>query len=59
MEPLIITAAITGASTVPSLSPNLPITPQEIADSAIQAAVGKLKADVITEEAEAPEPEAA
>jgi len=38
MEPLIITAAITGASTVPSLNPNLPITPQEIADSAIQAA---------------------
>jgi uncharacterized protein (DUF849 family) len=38
MEKLIITAAITGAATVPSLTPYLPITPIEIADSAIKAA---------------------
>jgi uncharacterized protein (DUF849 family) len=38
MEKLIITAAITGAATVPSLSPYLPLTPREIADSAIEAA---------------------
>ncbi|MBF0451917.1 MAG: 3-keto-5-aminohexanoate cleavage protein [Candidatus Magnetomorum sp.] len=38
MEKLIITAAITGAATVPSLTPYLPITPKEIADSAIDAA---------------------
>jgi uncharacterized protein (DUF849 family) len=38
MEKLIITAAITGAATVPSLSPYLPLTPKQIADSAIDAA---------------------
>jgi uncharacterized protein (DUF849 family) len=38
MEKLIITAAITGAATVPSLSPYLPITPDQIAKSAIEAA---------------------
>lgn len=38
MEKLIITAAITGAATVPTLSPYLPITPQQIADSAVEAA---------------------
>jgi uncharacterized protein (DUF849 family) len=38
MEKLIITAAITGAATIPSLSPYLPLTPRQIADSAIEAA---------------------
>ncbi|MEJ2723763.1 MAG: 3-keto-5-aminohexanoate cleavage protein [Deltaproteobacteria bacterium] len=38
MEKLIITAAISGAATVPSLTPYLPLTPREIADSAIEAA---------------------
>lgn len=38
MEKLIITAAITGAATVPSLTPYLPVTPKQIADSAIEAA---------------------
>jgi len=38
MEKLIITAAITGAATVPSLTPYLPITPEQIAESAIEAA---------------------
>jgi uncharacterized protein (DUF849 family) len=38
MQKLIITAAITGAATIPSLSPYLPITPEQIADSAIEAA---------------------
>ena len=38
MEKLIITAAITGAATVPSLTPYLPLTPQQIAESAIEAA---------------------
>jgi len=38
VEKLIITAAITGVSTVPSLSPYLPIPPKQIADSAIEAA---------------------
>lgn len=37
MEKLIITAAITGGATVPSLTPYLPITPRQIADSAIEA----------------------
>ena len=37
MEKLIITAAITGAATIPSLTPFLPITPEQIADSAIEA----------------------
>jgi uncharacterized protein (DUF849 family) len=38
MEKLIITAAITGAATLPSQTPYLPITPQEIADEAVKAA---------------------
>jgi uncharacterized protein (DUF849 family) len=38
MEKLIITAAITGAATIPSLTPYLPLTPDQIADSAIEAA---------------------
>jgi uncharacterized protein (DUF849 family) len=38
MEKLIITASITGAVTVPSLTPYLPCTPKEIADSAVEAA---------------------
>jgi uncharacterized protein (DUF849 family) len=38
VEKLIITAVITGASTIPSLSPYLPIPPKQIADSAIEAA---------------------
>jgi len=38
MDKLIITAAITGAATVPSLTPYLPLTPREVADSAIEAA---------------------
>jgi len=38
MQPLILTAAITGAATVPTLTPYLPHTPQEIADSAVEAA---------------------
>jgi uncharacterized protein (DUF849 family) len=38
VEKLIITAGITGASTVPSLSPYLPIPSKQIADSAIEAA---------------------
>jgi len=38
MQKLIITAAITGAATVPSLTPYLPITPKEIANAAIEAA---------------------
>lgn len=37
MDKLIITAAITGGATVPSLTPHLPITPRQIADSAIEA----------------------
>ena len=37
MEKLIITAAITGGATVPSMTPYLPITPKQIADSAIEA----------------------
>ena len=38
MEKLIITAAITGAATIPSLTPYLPLTLRKIADSAIEAA---------------------
>ena len=38
MEKLIITAAVTGAVTIPSQTPYLPLTPREIADSAIEAA---------------------
>ena len=35
---LIITAAITGSATVPSMTPYLPLTPEQTADSAIEAA---------------------
>jgi uncharacterized protein (DUF849 family) len=35
---VIITCAVTGAIHTPTMSPHLPITPQEIADSAIEAA---------------------
>ncbi len=38
MHPLIITAAITGGANVPSMSPHLPLTAEEIADSAVAAA---------------------
>jgi uncharacterized protein (DUF849 family) len=38
MEKVIITAAITGAATVPTLTPYLPLTPKEIADSGVEAA---------------------
>ena len=38
MDKVIITAAITGAATVPTLTPYLPHTPKEIAASAIEAA---------------------
>lgn len=38
MKKAIITAAITGAATVPTLTPYLPLTPDEIAGSAIEAA---------------------
>lgn len=38
MEKVIITAAITGAIAVPTLTPYLPVTPKEIADSAVEAA---------------------
>lgn len=38
MDKLMITAAITGSATVPSLTPYLPLTPQDIAASAIEAA---------------------
>jgi len=37
MDKAIITAAITGAVHIPSLSPHLPITPRQIADEAIRA----------------------
>lgn len=37
MEKVIISAAITGAVHVPSLSPYLPITPLQIADEAVRA----------------------
>ena len=35
---VIITCAVTGAIHTPSMSPHLPVTPQEIADAAIGAA---------------------
>jgi uncharacterized protein (DUF849 family) len=38
MEKLIITAALTGAVTMPTQTPHLPITPQQIADEAVGAA---------------------
>jgi uncharacterized protein (DUF849 family) len=37
MDKAIVTAAITGAIHIPSLSPHLPITPRQIADEAIRA----------------------
>ncbi|WP_049985676.1 BKACE family enzyme [Halobellus rufus] len=37
-EPLILNCAITGAIHVPSMSPHLPVTPEEIADEAVAAA---------------------
>jgi uncharacterized protein (DUF849 family) len=37
MRKIIITAAITGGAHTPSMSPYLPVTPQEIADQAIEA----------------------
>jgi uncharacterized protein (DUF849 family) len=36
--PVVLSAAITGGMTVPSQSPHIPISPEEIADSAIEAA---------------------
>jgi uncharacterized protein (DUF849 family) len=38
MEPLIITTAITGAATVPTLTPHLPWKTQDIIDSAVSSA---------------------
>jgi uncharacterized protein (DUF849 family) len=38
MEKLIITAALTGAVTMPTQTPYLPITPQQLADEAVRAA---------------------
>jgi len=35
---VVITCAVTGAIHTPSMSPNLPVTPEEIADAAIAAA---------------------
>ena len=37
-QPVIITCAITGSIHTPTMSPHLPITPQQIADEAINAA---------------------
>jgi uncharacterized protein (DUF849 family) len=53
MEKLIITAAITGAATIPSLSPYLPITPEQVADSAIEAS--KAGASIVHIHARRPE----
>ncbi len=53
MEKLIITAAISGAATIPSLSPYLPLSPREIADSALEAA--KAGASVVHVHARRPE----
>src|SRR4030042_865064 len=38
MDKLIITAALTGAVTMPVQTPYLPITPQQLADEAVRAA---------------------
>jgi uncharacterized protein (DUF849 family) len=38
MEKLIITVALTGAVTMPTQTPYLPITPQQLADEAVRAA---------------------
>lgn len=53
MGKLIITAAISGAATIPSLSPYLPLSPREIADSALEAA--KAGASVVHVHARRPE----
>lgn len=37
MSKVIITCAVTGSIHTPSMSPNLPVTPQQIADAAVQA----------------------
>ncbi|KWF70001.1 3-keto-5-aminohexanoate cleavage protein [Burkholderia pseudomultivorans] len=37
MNKVIITCAVTGSIHTPSMSPHLPVTPQEIADAAVQA----------------------
>ena len=37
MRKVIITAAVTGSIHVPSMSPYLPITPQQIVDEAVRA----------------------
>jgi uncharacterized protein (DUF849 family) len=36
MSKIIVTAAITGSIHVPSMSPYLPVTPQQIADEAVR-----------------------
>lgn len=38
MDPLIITAALTGNVTIPTQTPYLPLTPEQIADEAVRAA---------------------
>lgn len=38
MDKVILTAAITNAAAVPTLTPYLPLTPKEIDDSAVEAA---------------------
>jgi uncharacterized protein (DUF849 family) len=38
LDKLIITAALTGAVTMPTQTPHLPITPQQLADEAVRAA---------------------
>ncbi len=38
MEKLIISAAVTGSTTIPSQTPHLPLTPEQIADEAARAA---------------------
>ena len=38
MAKVIITCAVTGAIHTPSMSPHLPVTPDEIADAAVGAA---------------------
>ena len=38
LEKIIITAAITGAIHTPTMSPYLPITPEQIAEEAVKAA---------------------
>lgn len=38
MTPVIITCAVTGAAHTPSMSPNLPVTPEQIAEQSLAAA---------------------